>query len=345
MQKPYFEDPDKAVATGGRFEHVMAIALDPRAHYKEGVIRCIKSREGDVATAGYVDRSVLHKVHAVAGAGARGDSNESLEHFSIGDELKIKNQDEIVRALSHGHFDFLGLEDPDIWIDDVTGLMHLYFTMPFHDTRHHQSFIHLGHAVGPTLDDLEMTMPVLADRGFGGAKEVSIAPLNRQRFRYNLFESSDAGVEFTYSTVRVAIAEKMGEPWKFGETVFHPAENDIPWIAGHASPGPLFSKRFIDIGVGKLLGVINGREASEKVAGETKYGIFSVGLFIYDYENGKIDWVSPEPFIRDSAAKTITFASQFVEQSAGKGVLFAHVDDSFVRAYTLEAEKIKPLLP
>jgi hypothetical protein len=332
--KLYFEHPGKAVATGGRFEHVMAIALDPRAHYKEGVIRCIKSREGDVATAGYVDRSVLHKVYG-----------KSLEHFSIGDELKIKSQDEIVRALSHGHFDFLGLEDPDIWIDDATGLMHFYFTMPFHDTRHHQYFIHLGHAVGPGLDDLEMTMPVLADRGFGGAKEVSIAPLNRQGFRYNLFESSDAGVEFTYSTVRVAIAEKMGEPWKFGETVFHPAENDIPWIAGHASPGPLFPKNFIDVGKGKLLGVINGREASKKVDGETKYGIFSIGLFIFDYENGKIDWVSLEPFIRDSEAKTITFASQFVEQGVGKGVLFAHVDDSFVRAYTLTAEKIKPLLP
>jgi hypothetical protein len=348
MQKPYFEHPDKVVATSGWFEHVMAIALDPRTHYKDGVIRCIKSREGDVATAGYVDRSVLHKVYAVAGAGgtgAAGGPGESLEHFSIGDELKIKNQDEIVRALSHGHFDFLGLEDPDIWIDPATGLMHLYFTMPFHDTRHHQYFIHLGHAVGPTLDDLEMTMPVLADRGLGGAKEVSIAPLNRQGFRYNLFESSDAGVEFTYSTVRVAIAEKMGAPWKFGETVFHPAENNIPWIAGHASPGPLFPKSFIDVGTGKLLGVINGREASEKVGDKIKYGMFSVGLFIYDYENGKIDWISPKPFIRDSAAKTITFASQFVEQGAGKGILFAHVDDSFVRAYTLTVEKIKLLLP
>ena len=30
----------------------------------------------------------------------------------------------------------------------------------------------------------------------------------------------------------------------------------------------------------------------------THYKMFSVGLFIYDYENGKIDWVSPEPLYK-----------------------------------------------
>ena len=99
------------------------------------------------------------------------------------------------------------------------------------------------------------------------------------------------------------------------------------------------------MGEGKLLGVINGREANQLVGDEIQYGMFSVGLFIYDYEHGKIDWVSPEPFIRDSEARTITFASQFVEQGKGSGILYAHVDDSFVRAYTLNAEKIRELLP
>jgi hypothetical protein len=62
--------------------------------------------------------------------------------------------------------------------------------------------------------------------------------------------------------------------------------------------------------------------------------------------NGKrIDWVSPEPFIRDSEARTITFASQFVSGAdaglpADTGILYAHVDDSFVRAYTLRAEEV-----
>ena len=82
-----------------------------------------------------------------------------------------------------------------------------------------------------------------------------------------------------------------GKSWKFGDTVFHPAKENIPWIAGHASPGPLFPKTFINIGESKRLGIVNGREANKIINGKTMYGIFSVGLFIYDYEKGKIDWV------------------------------------------------------
>jgi hypothetical protein len=123
----------------------------------------------------------------------------------------------------------------------------------------------------------------------------------------------------------------------------------MAWIAGHASPGPLFPKDFIDVGEGKLLGAINGCEANQEIGKDIKYGNFSVGLFIYDYENGKIYWVSPEPFIQDSEAgkdggRAITFASQFVLTNPGEGILYAHIDDSFVRAYTLNAEQIKYLL-
>ena len=93
---------------------------------------------------------------------------------------------------------------------------------------------------------------------------------------------------------------------------------------------------------------MNGCVANKKVRGKTKYGTFSVGLFIYDYERGKIDWVSPKPFIQDSQAgkiRAITFASQFVETKKGEGILYAHVDDSFVRAYKLNAKSIESLLP
>ncbi len=329
------EHQKKAVTAGGKFAHVMAISLDPRSNYRDGVIRCIRSREGDITVSGYVDKSVLHKVHG-----------DSLEHFSIGEQLVIKNQAEVIHQLSGEGLDFLGLEDPDIWIDEKTGLLHLYFTMPFHDPKpEDHGLVHLGHAVGKDLDSLEMTMPVLMGEIHQAAKELSIAPMNGQGFRYNLVESSKTESDFTYSTVRVAIAEDMGKRWEFGETVFHPKEAKIPWIGGHASPGPLLPKSFIDVGEGKLLGVMNGREANRRVGNEIKYGMFSVGLFIYDYEDGKIDWVSPEPFIQDSEAKTITFASQFVERGKGSGMLYAHVDDSFVRAYTLDAENIKPLLP
>ncbi len=332
--KGYFEHQGKAVERDERFEHVMAIALDPRTDGREGIIRCIMSRTGDVEVLGYVDRSELHTV-----------KGGSLDHFEIGDRLQIKNENEVVQKLAGDEFEFIGLEDPDIWIDGETDLMHVYFTIPLRHKSRKGTVTHLGHAVGKDLTSLEMTEPVLmADDTKGRAKEVSIAPLNRKGFRYNLFESSDRKTD-RYSTVRVAKAEDMGKPWEWGDEVFHPAEHEIPWIAGHASPGPLLPKDFIDVGEGKLLGIMNGREANRHEGDQVRYGMFSVGLFIYDYEHGKIDWVSPEPFIQDSEAKTITFASQFVDQGKGNGILYAHVDDSFVRAYTLDAEELKKLLP
>ena len=337
MGKPptYFQHPNRAVEDG-RFSHMMAITLDPSSGYKEGIIRCITSREGDVEIKGYVDRSQLYSV-----------SGDSLEHFIVGESLQIKNEDEVLKELTPEGWECIGLEDPDIWIDKETGLMHVYFTIPIRSSDPEEKIrIHLGHAVGEDLPSLVMTEPVLLDNPKIGvsAKEVSIAPVNSKGVRYNLIESHDREPEATYSIVRVAIAEDMGKPWEYGEVVFHPKEHDYPWIGGHASPGPLFSREFIDIGEGKLVGVINGREANQKIGNKIKYGMFSVGLFIYDYENGKIDWVSPQPFIQDSEAKTITFASQFVETKKSEGILYAHVDDSFVRAYTLDAEAIKSLL-
>lgn len=339
MNKPYIQHPGKVAEAGERFEHVMAITLNPRTGNKEGIIRCIVSREGDVTKAGYLDRSALYKI--------KGDS---LEKFEITEELKIKNSEEIIKELTGSDGDFIGLEDPDIWIDEKTDLMHVYFTMPVKmaevdEERHHLWSVNLGHATGKDLDSLEMTAPSLIGTQNRNAKEISIAPLNSKGFRYNLIESGNKRPDWIYSTVQIAIAHDMGKPWEFGEIVFHPADAKIPWIGGHASPGPLLPKSFINLGENKLLGIMNGREANQKVGKETKYGMFSVGLFIYDYENGKIDWVSPELLIIDTEAVTITFASQFVETKPGEGILYAHVDDSFVRAYTLNAGAIKRLLP
>jgi len=316
----------------------MAIALDPASDNKEGIIRCIVSREGDVTVSGYVDRSEIHLI--------KGDS---LERFVIGEKLNIADPLGIIASLADKDegLDFIGLEDPDIFREEETGLTHVYFTLPFLNKTKHNALVHLGHAVGKGLDSLEMTVPaVSADhKTYQGAKEVSIAPRNSRGIRFNLIESSRWEKDFNYSVVRVAIAEDMGKPWRFGDIVFHPKENKIPWIGGHASPGPLFPKSFIDLGENKLLGIMNGREANQKVGNDIKYGTFSVGLFIYDYENGKIDWVSPEPLIQDTEAKTITFASQFVQTGPGEGILYAHVDDSFVRAYTLYADGLTSLLP
>ena len=276
---------------------------------------------------------------------SRDTCGDSLEHFEIGSKLTIQNESEIIAQIKREGLDFIGLEDPDIWIDEKNDLMHLYFTLPLISDDESKTKIHLGHAIGKDIHSLEMISPILMADEHGGAKELSVAPINSKGFRYNLVESSKKEEDWTYSVVRIAIAEDMGKPWKFGDIVFHPKEHDILWIGGHASPGPLFSENFINLGTGKRLGLMNGREANKTVDGKTVYGIFSIGFFIYDYEEGVIDWVSPQPFIRDTEATTNTFASQFVETGKGTGILYAHVDDSFVRAYSLDAELIKSLLP
>ncbi len=338
MTQKYFQHPGKVIETNSTYPLVMAIALDPRTKYKIGVLRCITHREGDVMIKGYRDKSELHKV-----------TGDNLEYFNIGERIKIKGEDEMIASLMKEGLEFIGLEDPDIWIDENTNLLHLYFTIPLVTKDKSNSLlkgVHLGHAVGKDLDSLVMTEPALLSESGGiYAKELSIAPINSKGFRYNLVESCIRTGNLKYSTVRVAVSKDMGKPWKFGDTVLHPKDWNIPWIGGHASPGPLLPKSFIDIGKDKRVGIVNGREKGKIVDGKTIHGMFSVGLFIYDFENGKIDWVSPEPLIQDSEARTITFASQFVETNIGEGILYAHVDDSFVRAYTLKAEDIKSLLP
>lgn len=324
MKKSYIQHEGKAVSDS-TFKHVMAITLDPRSDYTTGIIRCITSRSGDLLYKGNVDRSELRKI-----------SKTTEGKFAIGEKLYIKNEEEIVKQITpKGDFEFIGLEDPDIFWDGDN--MHVYFTIPFiNRDRKIKNQIYLGHAVGKDIDSLEMTIPALMQDTLGGAKEVSIAPINKKGVRYNLVESAHG--------TRMAIAKDMGEPWTFGDFAFDPKNHDIPWIGKDASPGPMFSREFIDLGEGKRLGIINGREKDEKIGDKVAYKIFSVGLFIYNYEEGKIEWVSSEPFIRDSEAKIITFASQLVEHGDGTATLYAHVDDSFVRAYTLNAEAIKLLI-
>jgi hypothetical protein len=336
MTKLYMEHPGKVIETGGMFTHVMAITLDPTSNNRRGVARCITSREGDVQVKGYVDRSKLYLIEG-----------DSLEKFKLIKPLVIAGETEIISILTPEGWDFIGLEDPDIWAEDSTGLIHLYFTIPIKplNKKLGKMKIHLGHAVGKTLDTLVMTEPVLFDNIKLSAKEVSIAPVNSQGFRYNLVESRDRTGSTTYSTVHAAIVHDMGKKWEYGDIAFHPHTNKIPWIAGHASPGPLLPRTFIDLGPGKLLGIMNGREANQQIGTETKYGVFAVGLFIYNFEEGKIEWVSPQPLIIDSEAVAITFASQFLETQPGEGIVYAHVDDSFVRAYTIKSSEIRKLLP
>lgn len=225
MNKLYIQHQGKVIKTDSNFSHVMAIALDPRTSYKQGVVRCITSRQGDVTVSGYIDRSEIHKVKML-------DS----ESFEIAEKIQIKNEDKIIKSLLSEDLDFIGLEDPDIYIDEQTDLLHLYFTLPLINSKnHHKNRIHIGHAFGKDLDSLTMTEPILLADDIGGAKELCIVPINSNGFRYNLVESSKKEKDFTYSVVRIAITENMSEKWKFGDIIFHPKEANIPWIADSRS--------------------------------------------------------------------------------------------------------------
>jgi hypothetical protein len=332
---PYSELPGKVLIKDERFHNVMAIALNPLTDYKDGLVRCVSSRQGNVGVKGYIDRSELYLI--------QGDLQSN---YKITDPLHLINEESILNKIKGANKEFIGIEDPDIWIDDGK-VIHVYFTLVLREKGRQNSMIYLGHAEGRSLYDLEMKEPVIKsdNDGRNGAKEVLIAPVNSSGIRLNLVESTKLEGDVEYSVIRIAKCSNMEYPWILDSVVFHPNENKIPWIAGHASPGPLFPESFIEVGKGKRLGVINGRQANLTKSGEIKYGMFSIGLFIYDYENGRIDWVSKEPFIVDSEAATITFASQFVETGKGTGLLYAHVDDSFVRAYKLNASDLTKLLP
>lgn len=319
------------IEAGERFEHIMALSLDPRQNSNLGVIRCIESRKGNVGVKGFVDKSSIQIVE-----------RKSDQNVVTVKELEISKEKKIVSKIRPEGYEFLGLEDPDIWFDEETGKLHLYFTIAF---RHSELGIEtfLGHAEGPELDSLEMTMPVAGHSGI--AKEVAIVPENQESKRVNLIESSQQLNDTSYSVVRKVIADEMGGKWKTGEVALHPANLEYDWCSGHLSPGPLLPREFIDVGKYRRVGILNGRKPDQEEGDITRFGEFSVGLMIYNYRSGEVEWVSENSLINDAEAGNVTFASEFVQKNQDKGIIYAHIDDSYVQAYELDSEKLSRVLP
>lgn len=327
FEKVITRKTDPSIKPGGTFEHLMALTLDPRENEDRGVIRCIESRDGDVSVQGFVDRSSLYLVEV--------GSDHGIEILR---QLEIRGEDAIVSELSEGGYEFLGLEDPDTWFEAESGVLHLYFTISF---RHPELGMktYLGHAEGEDLESLDMTRPVAGTGGLSIAKEVAVAPENADGERINLIESSHQDTDACHSVVQKVVADEMDSSWETGDIAIHPAELEYEWCSGHVSPGPFLPEEFIDVGPNRCMGLLNGRAPDQEKEEITEFGRFSVGLMIYNYRKGEVEWVSSEPLIDDSDARTITFASEFIEE-ADNGVIFAHIDDSYVRAYTLDPEEL-----
>jgi hypothetical protein len=68
-------------------------------------------------------------------------------------------------------------------------------------------------------------------------------------------------------------------------------------------------------------------------------------MFLYDPDTKDIVWIADKPLLEDPIATTITFASDLVYLDNKNTILYAHPNDSFIRAYRLNVSKIKELLP
>ena len=224
------------VAKVTKFEHMMALSLNPKTNYSDGVIRCITSRQGKLSVAGYIDKSEIYLVKEI----------KKFENYKVTKKLNIKGTEKLIKHLSFDNLKFIGFEDPDIIIDSETDLIHLYFTIPFVNKSKRLYRVYLGHAQGKELENLTMTDPVLPPgiKSKIYAKELAVAPINKSGKRLNLFESKDAW----HSTVRVAEVEDLTSDWKLRKTIIVPKQIGYKWISGHASPGPLLPKEFIDPG-------------------------------------------------------------------------------------------------
>ncbi len=319
---------------------VMALSvLKDKKKNKLGVVREIVRREGDVAIPGFVDMSKLYIVK----------SKDGLKWERV-KELKINGIDKIVKEHRDKELLFIGLEDPDIWIDEENKI-HIYYTIAYKLINEDGFVTHLGHAEGEDLDSLAATEPVLSPDlsnvdTISGFKEAAISPKTFDFGRINLTESgygSGFGSDGV-CTIIAAKAKDMGRPWEFLKTVADPTKLGYAWANGHLSPGPIFPESFISY-KGLLVGIVNGREKTKEVNGQKIFGRFSIGLMLFNPGTGEIPWISSKPLISDPDARTITFASDFLRLNKNSGILYAHVDDSFVRTYKIDARKLTKFLP
>jgi hypothetical protein len=79
----YFEHPGRVIEKDSQFSHVMAITLDPTSGNKDGVIRCITSRTGDVAVSGLL--TAVNCTEFLA-------SRSSISRSVTGSKLKMRKK-------------------------------------------------------------------------------------------------------------------------------------------------------------------------------------------------------------------------------------------------------------
>ena len=178
-----------------------------------------------------------------------------------------------------------------------------------------------------------------------GFKEVAFSEKTAGGYYSNLVEGLEKGELFSGSVVACIRANRFGKDWNLEKISFHPNKVSLRWCGGHASPCRILSKEIINPTNGLRVLFINGREKSKIISGKKVYGKFRPGLALYNPETGEIPWVDSKYLIEDPDAITITFASEIFALDKEHLLVYAHVNDSFVRAYRVELDAIKKRLP
>lgn len=311
----------------------MALSVDKSTlneKVKKGIAREITKSKGNVDVPGFIDESKLILVES-----------ENLSQWNKIKDLEIKGIKKIIKKSQTEDKYFIGLEDPDIWSDEK-GTKHIYFTIAYKLRSRQGYHIYVGHAQGKSLENLTATSPVLSPIGkeIMGFKEAAISPIKIGGERINLNEMAFYDNEEDISMISASRAKNMGKPWKYQKIVLDPRKIKYDWIKGHASPCCLLPEDFIKINE-TLVGIVNGREKTKFSNGKGFYGKFRPGLVLFDPKTGDIPWVDSRPLLEDPNASTITFASDFIQTGKNKGILYCHVNDSFIRAYEIDGKELK----
>lgn len=334
----FWNTPVLGTEKQGDGKRYMALSIDPTSKnpYK-GIARQVTERQGSPDIPGFLDRSKLVIVQS-----------SDLLHWEVVGDLVLKNIDNIIKEIKKGGGEqkfFIGLEDPDILVDK-NGKKHLYFTIPFKYAGKDWYDICIGHAEGDSLENLIATKPILSkvNNEIVGFKEICPSLIRNNGLGFILVETFvDRGDERKFSAIGVSETQDISKKWKFLKLIHDPEKETKEWCAGHSSPCRILDPNFITH-KGYFVGIMNGREPTKKVGEKKIYGKFRPGLFLFDNKSEEIVWTADKPLFEDPVATTITFASDISYLDSKQAILYAHPNDSFIRAYRLNSLKIQKAL-
>ncbi|MEM4625600.1 MAG: hypothetical protein QXJ28_02445 [Candidatus Pacearchaeota archaeon] len=126
------------------------------------------------------------------------------------------------------------------------------------------------------------------------------------------------------------------DKWDKSKIILDPRNLSIDWCKSELSPCSIIYGNNSFSSTHYLI-ILNGRSLS---CGDS-YGKYSVGLGLFDFKSKRIK-IYPEPLIKEN--HEIIFASDFLKIDDNYGLLYCHINDSFVKTYKLNLKELLKLL-